>query len=140
MVNQRSTSVIRNRRDIIELHGAAASGGRVTGPARILHRLEEGTSLRRGDILVCLIATRAWTPLIAGAAGVVVETGSALSNPASIAREYGVPVVVAVKDAMSRIRDGQIVTIDGAAGTSAWGPAKGTRLRGRGFGPPRRAG
>jgi pyruvate,water dikinase len=60
--------------------------------------------------------TRAWTPLFSIAAGIVTETGGALSNLAIAAREYAIPAVVAVQDATSRIRDGQIVTIDGASG------------------------
>ena len=99
-----------------ELRGVPASRGQVTGPARILHNLEDGASLRPGDVLVCVMTTPAWTPLFAIGGGIITETGGALSHPAITAREYGIPCVVAVKDATTRIRDGQIVTIDGAAG------------------------
>ena len=99
-----------------ELRGAPASRGQVTGPARILRGPEEGALLRPGDILVCVMTTPAWTPLFSIAAGIITETGGALSHPAITAREYGIPAVVAVKDAITRIRDGQIVTIDGGSG------------------------
>ena len=99
-----------------ELRGSAASRGVVTGTARIIHSPEEGTRLRPGDIMVCVMSTPAWTPLFAIAGGIVSETGGALSHPAITAREYGIPAVVAVKDALARIRDGQKVTVDGAAG------------------------
>jgi pyruvate,water dikinase len=99
-----------------ELRGAPASRGEVTGPARILHGPEEGTRLRPGDILVCVMTTPAWTPLFSIAAGIITETGGALSHPAITAREYGIPAVVAVKDATTRIREGQLVTIDGGSG------------------------
>ena len=99
-----------------ELRGSAASRGVVTGTARIIHSPEEGTRLRPGDIMVCVMSTPAWTPLFAIAGGIVSETGGALSHPAITAREYGIPAVVAVKDALARIRDGQTVTVDGAAG------------------------
>ena len=100
-----------------ELRGAPASRGQVTGPARILHGPEEGVRLQPGDILVCVMTTPAWTPLFSMASGIVTETGGPLSHPAITAREYGIPAVVAVKDATARIRDGQIITVDGGAGT-----------------------
>jgi phosphohistidine swiveling domain-containing protein len=47
----------------------------------------------------------------------VVETGGMLSHAATVAREFGIPCVVLVKDATRRIKDGATVTVDGAAGT-----------------------
>ena len=102
-----------------ELRGAPASRGQVTGPARLIRNPEEGALLRPGDILVCVMTTPSWTPLFSIAAGIITETGGALSHPAITAREYGIPAVVAVPDATTRIRDGQIVTIDGGKGIVA---------------------
>ena len=104
-----------------ELRGAPASRGQVTGPARILRTLEDAASLRAGEIVVCVMTTPAWTPLFAIGGGIITETGGALSHPAITAREYGIPCVVAVKDATTRIRDGQIVTIDGGSGVITLG-------------------
>lgn len=100
-----------------ELRGAPASRGQVTGTARILHSPEEGDRLQKGDILVCVMTTPAWTPLFAIAGGIVTETGGALSHPAITAREYGIPAVVALHEATTRIKDGQVITVDGAKGT-----------------------
>ena len=99
-----------------ELRGAPASRGHVTGPARILHNPADIDRLRPGDVLVCVMTTPAWTPLFSIVAGIITETGGPLSHPAITAREYGIPAVVAVKGATTLIRDGQIVTIDGAHG------------------------
>jgi phosphohistidine swiveling domain-containing protein len=104
-----------------QLRGAPASRGHVTGPARILHSVEDGASLRPGEIVVCVMTTPSWTPLFAIGGGVITETGGALSHPAITAREYGIPCVVAVKDATTRIRDGQTVTIDGGSGVITLG-------------------
>jgi phosphohistidine swiveling domain-containing protein len=98
------------------LAGSAASRGVVTAPVRILHAPDEGERLQRGDILVCVMTTPAWTPLFAIAGGIITETGGALSHPAITAREYGIPAVVALSGATTRLRDGDIVTIDGATG------------------------
>jgi pyruvate,water dikinase len=100
-----------------EFRGRAASRGQLTGPARIHRSIDEGTRHQRGDNLVCTMTTPAWTPQIAIAGGIVTETGGALSHPAITAREYGIPAVVALADATTRLRDGEIVTVDGSAGT-----------------------
>ena len=60
--------------------------------------------------------TPAWTPLFARAAAVVTDGGSLAAHASLVAREYGIPAVVATTDATQRIRDGQRVTVDGGAG------------------------
>jgi pyruvate,water dikinase len=96
--------------------GSPASRGEVIAPIRILLSPEEGSKLKRGDILVAPMTTPAWTPLFAIAGGIITETGGALSHPAITAREYGIPAVVALEDATTRLRDGQVVKMDGASG------------------------
>ena len=59
----------------------------------------------------------AWTPLFQRAAAVIVETGSAVSHAAIVAREYGIPAVMGAADATRRLADGQRVRVDGTAGT-----------------------
>ena len=72
--------------------------------------------MRPGDILVCVTTTPVWAPLFSIAGGVVAETGGALSSLATVARERGIPTVISVHGATARIRDGQIVTVDGDSG------------------------
>jgi phosphohistidine swiveling domain-containing protein len=51
------------------------------------------------------------------ARAVVVETGGALSHAATVAREFGIPAVVAVIGATRLITIGQVITVDGVSGT-----------------------
>jgi pyruvate,water dikinase len=51
------------------------------------------------------------------AGGLVMEMGGSNSHGAVVAREYGIPAVVGVADATNRIQTGQLVTVDGAAGS-----------------------
>jgi pyruvate,water dikinase len=57
-----------------------------------------------------------WTPLFSGIGGIVAETGGQLSHTSIIAREYGLPAVVSVRQATHLISDGQPITVDGAKG------------------------
>jgi len=98
------------------LRGIAASPGRVTGPVRVIRSASEFDRLQPGDVLVAPITTPAWTPLFTTAAAVVTDTGGVASHSSVVAREYGIPAVVGTGDATRRLVDGQIVTVDGAAG------------------------
>jgi len=99
------------------LHGFAGSPGRRRGIARVVTTESDYASLKElGSILVTRATTPAWTPLFALVSGVVTEVGSPLSHAAIVAREYGIPCVIAVPEATRRIRDGQEITVDGDAG------------------------
>ncbi|MGH3981507.1 MAG: PEP-utilizing enzyme [Pseudonocardiaceae bacterium] len=45
------------------------------------------------------------------------DIGGHLAHAAIIAREYGIPAVLATGNATELLRDGQLVTVDGSAGT-----------------------
>jgi pyruvate,water dikinase len=98
------------------LVGTPASAGTVTAAARVI--LDPvGAHLEPGEILVAPSTDPGWTPLFLTAGGLVMEMGGANSHGAVVAREYGIPAVVGVPDATTRLHTGQTVTVDGAAGT-----------------------
>jgi pyruvate,water dikinase len=98
-----------------ELVGTAASAGTVTARARVV--LDPvGAHLEPGEILVAPSTDPGWTPLFLTAGGLVMEMGGPNSHGAVVAREYGIPAVVGVADATTRITTGDEVTVDGAAG------------------------
>lgn len=97
--------------------GTPASPGRYTGPVRIVRSDRDFGSLRPGDVLVCPITTPAWSLNFSRIGALVADAGGALSHAAIVAREHGIPAVVATGRATTDLRDGQLVTVDGAAGT-----------------------
>src|SRR5262249_42612641 len=101
--------------ETITLRGTAASGGWASGRARVLTTPGE-LQLVRGEILVLPDLRRVWWPLFCAAAGVVVVRGAVLAAAATVAREYEIPMVVAVAGAMHRIATGQTITVDGRRG------------------------
>src|SRR5436309_16002401 len=98
------------------LHGSAASPGVVTGRARVISS-PQGAHLEPGEVLVAPSTDPGWTPLFLTAGGLVMEMGGMMSHGAVVAREYGIPAVVAVAGATDQIVTGQRVTVDGSAGT-----------------------
>ena len=99
------------------LKGVPTSPGRVTAPARVLHNPEDYDQMRLGDVLVAGTTTPAWTPLFAMACAVVTDIGGPLSHGSIVAREYGIPAVMGTGVATKRIQNGQMITVDGNAGT-----------------------
>jgi phosphohistidine swiveling domain-containing protein len=102
--------------------GIPASGGTATGPVCVIRQPSEFAKLSSGDILVCPYTNPAWTPLFQRAAAVVVDSGAIGSHAAIVAREYGIPAVMGTVEGTQKLMDGQLVTVDGSAGTVATQP------------------
>ena len=98
------------------LIGRAASQGTAEGTARIILSEKEFSKFQAGDILVTKQTSPAWTPLFAVAKAVVTELGGILSHAAIVAREYGIPAVVGVKNATKEIEDGSRLEVSGNEG------------------------
>ena len=98
------------------LHGEPASPGKASGPVRVVRGPEDFEAFREGEVLVAQATAPAWTPLFALAAAVVTDGGSLAAHASLVAREYGIPAVVATGDATARLADGQWVTVDGSGG------------------------
>lgn len=96
--------------------GIPASHGRYSGRVRLVMSEAEFGRIEAGDVLVCPSTSPVWSVLFPSIGALVTDVGGALSHPAIIAREYGVPAVVATGNATSLLRDGQTVTVDGTAG------------------------
>ena len=98
------------------LIGRAASQGTAKGIAKVIISENQFSKFRVGDILVTKQTSPAWTPLFAVAKAVVTELGGTLSHAAIVAREYGIPAVVGVKEATKLIKDGGEIEIFGSEG------------------------
>ena len=101
--------------------GEARSGtgcypGLVRGRVRVV-RDPRQAELRPGEILVAERTDPGWVMLFPAAAGLLVERGSLLSHSAIVARELGIPAVVSIAGLTSWLATGDIVEMDGRAGT-----------------------
>ncbi|MFP3942566.1 MAG: PEP-utilizing enzyme, partial [Alphaproteobacteria bacterium] len=95
--------------------GLGCAPGCVQGAVRIVTN-PQTASLSDGEILVAGFTDPGWVTLMAQASGMIIERGSLLSHSAIVARELGIPTVVAVEGATSWLRDGETVWLDGGAG------------------------
>jgi pyruvate,water dikinase len=106
-----------NQPEANKVTGLAGSAGVARGTARVIHSLTEASKLQPGDVLVAPATEPPWTPLFATAAAVVTDNGGVLSHTAVVAREYRIPAVVGTTYATSTFQDGQLLEVDGDAGT-----------------------
>ena len=97
------------------LVGLPVSAGTVEGRARVIRDIAQA-DLQAGDILVTTYTDPSWTPVFLAIKGLVTEVGGLMTHGAVIAREYGLPAVVGVEQATSRIRDGQQIRVHGTEG------------------------
>ncbi|HUT21581.1 MAG TPA: PEP-utilizing enzyme [Anaerolineae bacterium] len=99
-----------------EIRGVGASAGVARGPARIAHALCEAQMMHPGEVLVAVSPDPNWTPLFGLAAALVTDLGGSLCHAAVVAREYGLPAVVGTHVATERIRNGQMIEVNGVSG------------------------
>jgi pyruvate,water dikinase len=98
------------------LRGVGCSPGEVTGPVKVLRAPTEDARLD-GEILVAERTDPGWVPLYPSVSGLLIERGSILSHSAIVAREMGIPTIVGIPGLTSTLESGQVVTMDGGAGT-----------------------
>ncbi|GAB3490151.1 phosphoenolpyruvate synthase [Amycolatopsis cihanbeyliensis] len=121
--------------DTVLASGLSAAPGVATGPVRVLRTPADEDRLRPGEILVAEMTNPDWMPAIRRAGALVTDQGGMTCHAAIVARELGVPCVVGTRSATRDLHEGQVVTVDGAAGTvRAGGRATSTATA-----PPERA-
>ena len=99
------------------VQGLAASAGRASGVVRVLQTPDQGDRLQAGEVLVAPMTSPDWVPTMRRAAAIVTDGGGMTCHAAIVSRELGVPAVVGARNATTVLRDGELVTVDGAQGT-----------------------
>ena len=104
--------------DVVDgLVGIPASAGRASGPCRVVRSTADFEKVQPGDVLVASMTTAAWTPLFGRIVALVTDNGGVGAHASIVAREYGLPAVVGTSFATRMLIDGEIVEVDGSAGT-----------------------
>ena len=98
-----------------DLIGEAVSPGVVEGRAHVI-RDPRRARLEPGEILICPSTDPGWTPLFLTAGGLVMEIGGMITHGSVVARECGIPAVVGVHQATTRLKTGDRVRVDGNSG------------------------
>lgn len=99
------------------LKAIPGSAGVVEGNARVVSSPKEFDQLQKGDIMICRMTNPGWIISFSKISGLVTDTGGALSHPAVVSREFGIPCVVGTINATQVIKTGDRIRVDGDNGT-----------------------
>lgn len=98
------------------LKGDAASPGIASGPVRILASPKEIHKIVSGEVLVAEMTNPDYVPAMRKAVAIVTARGGRTSHAAIVSRELGIPAIVGAKDALTLLKDGLVVTVNGSTG------------------------
>jgi pyruvate, water dikinase len=125
-----TTNAVEAGEDIegkVLLSGFGASPGVSSGGVKIVNRIDELSKVKKGDVLVAKMTTPDMVVAMQKSIGIVTDEGGVTSHAAIVSREMGIPAVVGTEEATSKLKDGEIVTVDGNNGKVFEGKAE-TRL------------
>ena len=88
----------------------------VSGPVRLVPDVKLLDKVKKGDIMVTDMTTPDFVPAMRRAAGIITNRGGLTSHAAIVSRELGVPCIVGTSTATKILKDGMIVTLNGATG------------------------
>ncbi|MGZ4925663.1 MAG: PEP/pyruvate-binding domain-containing protein, partial [Halobacteriota archaeon] len=94
------------------LHGKPVSLGLVRGRARVALTLDEASKVKPNEILIVPVIDVGWTPTFTTISGFAADVGAALSHGSVVAREYGIPTVVNLRNATATFHTGDLVELD----------------------------
>ncbi|MGB3533105.1 MAG: glycerol-3-phosphate acyltransferase [Microcoleaceae cyanobacterium] len=100
-----------------QLVGIPSSVGCVEGIIKVCPNLSVNLADHEKFILVVPYTDAGWAPLLLTAKAIISQVGGQLSHGAIIAREYQIPAVMNIPNAMTYFKDGQRVRVDGYQGT-----------------------
>ena len=96
--------------------GICASPGKATGKVRIVPSPEQNHKVKNGDILFTYATTTDYLPAMKRAAAIITEVGGLTCHAAVVSREFNIPCIVALKNAMNKYKDGDMVEVDANKG------------------------
>ena len=101
---------------LVLVNGDPASPGIASGPVRVIKSVKEIDQVHPGDVLVAPQTNPDYVPAMRKAVAIVTETGGRTSHAAIVSRELGIPAIVGVAGATTKLTTGQVITVHGSRG------------------------
>jgi len=99
-----------------KIEGRVAFKGNVTGRVRVIKKISEAESFKKGEILVASMTDPRYVFIMEKAAAIVTDEGGMLCHAAIVSREFGIPCIVGTKIATKVLKDGDLVEVDAENG------------------------
>ncbi|MBU4069389.1 MAG: phosphoenolpyruvate synthase [Nanoarchaeota archaeon] len=110
---------IESRKEIkgeIILSGIAASPGIASGKIKIIENLEDLKKINKGDVLVTKMTNPDMVVTMQKSAAIVTDQGGLTAHASIVSREMGIPCIVGTQTATTKLKEGEIITVDGFTG------------------------
>ncbi len=98
-----------------DLEGVGCSPGVVESEVVVVNSPDQINDIG-GRIMVASSTDPGWISLFPSSLAILVERGSLLSHSAIVARELGIPCIVAINGLLKRLKTGDVVRMDGSSG------------------------
>ena len=100
----------------IILSGLAASPGIAVGEVKIVRDIKDLQKIKQGDILVTEMTNPDMVVTMQKSAGIITDEGGLTAHAAIVSREMGIPCIVGTREATSKLKEGEIITMDAYSG------------------------
>lgn len=100
----------------ILLEGLGASPGIASGKVKVITELKDLDKIEKGDILVTIMTNPDMVVTMQKCSGIVTDEGGLTAHASIVSREMGIPAVVGTREATYKLKDDQIITVDGFSG------------------------
>jgi pyruvate, water dikinase len=111
------------------LEGLGASPGIASGTVKIILDLADLEKISTGDVLVTKMTNPDMVVSMQKSTAIITDEGGMTAHAAIVSREMGIPAVVGTREATSKLKDGQIVTVDGTSGKIYLGKTSETKTK-----------
>jgi len=115
MVSRQDSSTKEIKGEII-LEGLPASPGIASGKIKIIQEMTDLAKIKTGDILVTKMTNPDMVVEMQKCSAIVTDEGGMTAHAAIVSREMGIPAVVGTEVATTKLKEGEIITVDGYTG------------------------
>ncbi len=98
------------------LTGLAASPGIGFGKIKIVRSLDDLKKVKQGDVLVTKMTNPDMVVTMQKCAAIVTDEGGLTAHASIVSREMGIPAIVGTQEATSKLKEGEIITVNGFTG------------------------
>lgn len=100
----------------VVLKGAGAAPGIGSGKIKIVKDLADLEKIKEGDVLVTKMTNPDMVVSMQKSAAIVTDEGGMTSHAAIVSREMGIPCIVGTREATTKLKEGEIITVNGSSG------------------------
>ncbi|MEK6830253.1 MAG: phosphoenolpyruvate synthase [Nanoarchaeota archaeon] len=115
-IEKRSEETKEEIKGEVILTGLGASPGIASGRIRIIYDLKDLSRMKTGEILVTKMTNPDMVVSMQKSAAIVTDDGGLTAHAAIVSREMGIPAVVGTINATTKLKEGEIITVDGTSG------------------------